>query len=62
MNYDLCGKNLYHAVYKAKNCSHEAQRYIICENVKIAKREIESYDVENFTIKAVQEDISIVVI
>lgn len=62
MDYDLCGKNLYHAEYQLKNCEHKSQRYIICSDIQTARVEIESYDVLKFSVKVVQEDISIVVI
>ena len=61
-NYELSGKNLYKAIYKLKALTMESQRFIVCETEEEAKKEIESYDVDGYTVDLIQDDISIVVL
>ena len=65
-NFDIMGLSriCVETLEKKRLCGYteKSQRYIICDNIQTARVEIESYGVGKFTVKAVQEDISIVVI
>ena len=62
MKHDLIGKTLFKAIYRLKALNDESQRFIICDNEDQAKKEIESYNVDYYTLDMIQDDISIAVI
>lgn len=60
--HSLIGKTLFKAIYKLKAIDDESQRFIVADNEEQAKKEIESYGVDYFTIDMIQDDISIAVL